>query len=424
MKKGAFRFEILHESRVSRARVGRIVTPHGTLDTPGLVFVGTQGTLKHIAPDIATGLGMQAMFCNTYHLLLQPSLPELVEAAGGLHAFTAFSAGPILTDSGGFQAFSMAPLSSSEAAHKSVTPRGDASTYGGTRAVPTRRSYSPSANSQQPSTSPTGFLLKVTEDGLIFRSYRDGRRVELTPEASTHAQKKLGADIILPLDELLPSWVEDERRLRRSLERTHRWQERSLRAHAADPRGQAMYGIVHGGASGELRRESARLLLESGARVGLPFDGLAVGGSVGRNADDLGAILDELAPALPGALPRHLLGIGDTLSVLAGAVRGMDSFDSAYPTRIGRHGTILTDEPRAMPSGKLNLLRAEHRTMFDRPLRLGCGCPTCAHYSMAYLHHLHRAHEPAGMALTAVHNVFFMAEWMSLLRERILRDEL
>ena len=239
-----FRFEILHTSTRSKARVGRIHTPHGIIETPGFVAVGTNGTIKALTHQELDKIGIDLMFCNTYHMMLQPGA-EVVQKAGGLHQYIGRNK-PIITDSGGFQVFSLA--------------------YGGVanelKSKGTKKS--------------DGSVLKITEDGVLFRSYRDGRPVLLTPESSVEAQKQLGADIIIPFDELPPYHI-DEKALLKSFERTHRWEERSLQYHLADKRGQAMFAVIHGGVNETLRRRSSSHL------SGLPFDGFAIGGSLGKN---------------------------------------------------------------------------------------------------------------------------------------------
>ena len=234
-------FEILHQSKKSRARVGRIYTPHGIIDTPNFVAVGTNGTLKALDNQMVDSIGLQLMFCNTYHLLLQPG-PDVVRRAGGLHKFMGRKM-PIITDSGGFQVFSLAYGSVAD----ELKSRG--------------------AKKQG------GHVMKISEEGVLFRSYRDGSPVLLTPETSIQAQKSLGADIIIPLDELPPYHIGLDK-LKTSLERTHRWEKRSLEEHLKNRANQAMYAVIHGGVDPELRKKSAEFL------TALPFDGFAIGGSL------------------------------------------------------------------------------------------------------------------------------------------------
>ena len=387
-----FRFEVLHASSKpgSRARVGRLHTPHGVVDTPGFVPVGTNGALKAVALADADDVGMQLMFCNTYHLLLQPG-PAPVEAAGGLHAFVGRPRGPLITDSGGFQIFSLQ--------------------YGGVeeelkRAAP-RRGAGAAEREPGGKARPSG-VLRVSEEGVLFRSYRDGARVLLTPESSVAAQKSFGADIILPLDELPPYHITPAL-LAASVARSHRWEARSLAAHLADPRRQAMYGILHGGTDAALRAASADYL------CALPFDGFAIGGALGRDRPEMLAMLSVLMPLLRAGAPVHLLGVGDEESLVACAPLGIDTFDSAFPTRLGRHGTLLTS------SGRVTLRKAEHAAAF-RPPDEACGCATCRTHSLAYLHHLWRAREPVLASLAAVHNIAHTLRVAARLRSDILAD--
>src|SRR3990167_7011453 len=246
------------------------------------------------------------MFCNTYHLMLQPG-PEVVAQAGGLHKFIHRSM-PIITDSGGFQVFSLA--------------------YG---------SVAEELKSQGKKKGGGGGVVKIDEEGVLFRSYRDGALIRLTPESSVEAQKAFGADIIIPFDELPPYHIAPEM-LKRSLERTHRWEERSLSEHRKNPQGQAMYAVIHGGVDPELRKESAAFLKN------LPFDGFAIGGSVGEKKKEMFFMLGALLPDLPEEKPNHLLGIGDLESLDRCMPLGIDTFDSSYPTRAARHGLLLTKE--------------------------------------------------------------------------------
>jgi queuine tRNA-ribosyltransferase len=371
-----FQFEILHQCKNSAARVGRIHTPHGIIDTPGFVAVGTNGTLKSLDTRDVETIGLQLMFCNTYHLLLQPG-PKVIEQAGGLHSFMNRSM-PIITDSGGFQVFSLS--------------------HDGSMADELKGR---SGKKQE------GHVLKISEDGVLFRSYRNGDQVMLTPELSITAQKSFGADIILPLDELLPHQT-DPAKLRRSLERTHRWEERSLRQHLKDPRQQAIYAIIHGGIDLAMREESCKVLSR------LPFNGYAIGGSLGRNKDEMAQMLSATLCHLPPEYPRHLLGIGDLESLERCIPLGIDTFDSSYPTRAARHGLLLTQQ------GPLKITRTEYADAF-RPIEAGCGCSTCKHFTLGYLNHLFKANELTAFTLATIHNLHFMVTLMARYRAALLR---
>lgn len=371
-------FEILHTSKKSQARVGRIHTPHGIIDTPNFVAVGTNGTLKALNNEMVDAIGLQLMFCNTYHLLLQPGT-EIVKQAGGLHCFIKRKQ-PLITDSGGFQVFSLAYGS----VHDELKSRGKK--------------------------KGEGSVLKIDEEGVTFRSYRDGRKVLLTPESSIQAQKDLGADIIIPLDELPPYHIEHDD-LKKSLARTHRWERRSLEAHLKNPQKQAMYAVIHGGIDPELRKLSCAYLTE------LPFDGFAIGGSVGKNKKELRELIAFTRPLLPDEKPNHLLGIGDLPSIEELVPLGIDTFDSSYPTRAARHGLLLTKE------GGIKINQRKFATAFE-PIERECICPTCQSHTLAYLHHLFKAREITSLILATIHNLHFMVELMRNYRDQILADQI
>lgn len=375
-KKPFFYFEITHQSKKSRARVGRIHTPHGIIETPNFVPVGTNAALKAVENHIVQQLNVHLIFCNTYHLLLQPG-SSVVKAAGGLHAFMNY-ASPIITDSGGFQVFSLA--------------------YGSV--------YEELKSSGQKKT--TGSVLNITEEGVLFRSYRDGSPLLLTAETSIQAQKDLGADIIVAFDEL-PAYHVSPNALRTSLDRTHRWEHRSLIEHKKNVAQQALYAVVHGGIDPQLRIESCNYL------AGLDFDGYAIGGSVGKNREEMLVMLNHLMPHMPYNKPNHLLGIGDLASIAGIVPLGIDTFDSSHPTRCARHGLLMTKQ------GNKRILQSGNATQFGPPEE-GCTCPVCMRYSLAYLHHLFKAHELAGFTLASIHNLHFMVELMADYRCKILED--
>ncbi len=373
-----FEFEVLHQSRRSRARLGKIHTPHGVIDTPNFVGVGTNGTIKALDNAAVEQIGLQLMFCNTYHLMLQPGT-EVVKQAGGLHRFINRSM-PIITDSGGFQVFSLAYGSVADELKSRGAKKGE------------------------------GHVLKITEEGVLFRSYRDGAKVLLTPESSIAAQKDLGADIIIPFDELPPYHIAQDD-LKRSLARTHRWEERSLRAHLAHPQQQAIYAVIHGGVDLELRQHSCEHLTQ------LPFDGFAIGGSMGKTKQEMHHMLSHTLPFLPPDKPNHLLGIGDLESIELSIPLGIDTFDSSYPTRAARHGLLLTQE------GPLNVTKGEYAKNHLPPER-NCMCSTCQHFTLSYIHHLFKAKEMTAMTLATVHNLQFMMRFMSDYREKISLDQI
>jgi len=369
-----FKFEIFHQSKKSKARVGRIHTSHGIIDTPNFVAVGTNGTLKALNNELVEAIGLQLMFCNTYHLLLQPG-PEVVKKAGGLHRFINRTK-PLITDSGGFQVFSLAYGSVHDELKSRGKKKGD------------------------------GSVLKITEEGVTFRSYRDGAKIVLTPESSVQTQKALGADIIIPLDELPPYHIGQEE-LKMSLARTHRWERRSLEEHLNNAQNQAMYAVVHGGVDKDLRKLSCAYLTD------LPFDGFAIGGSVGKNKQELEEIVSFTRPLLPDEKPNHLLGIGDLPSIAALVPHGIDTFDSSYPTRAARHGLLFTR------TGGIKIEQLKYREHFE-PIEKDCDCPVCVNSSLAYLHHLFKAKELTALSLASIHNLHFMVKLMKEYREKIL----
>lgn len=358
--------------------MGRIHTPHGIIDTPNFVPVGTNGTLKALDSVTADQLGVQLMFCNTYHLMLHPGT-ETVQKAGGLHSYMNRK-NPIITDSGGFQVFSLA--------------------YG------TVKDELKSKGKQQQNNS----VLKISEEGVLFRSYRDGAPILLTPETSVQAQKALGADIIIPFDELPPYHI-DPRALKRSLERTHRWETRSLEEHKRNPHQQAMYAVIHGGIDKDMRTQSATYL------TGLDFDGFAIGGSVGKDRTEMVEMLGHIMPLLPENKPNHLLGIGDLPSLESCVPLGIDTFDSSHPTRCARHGHMFTSR------GTVNIVQSKYKQAFE-PIDPLCTCYTCANYTKAYVHHMFKAGELVGYTLASIHNVHFMVQLMQDYRTRILNNEI
>ncbi|MGB8467538.1 MAG: tRNA guanosine(34) transglycosylase Tgt [Candidatus Babeliales bacterium] len=371
-----FSFEIIHQSKKSRARVGRIHTPHGIIETPNFVPVGTNAALKAIDSALVDQLDVQLLFCNTYHLLLQPGTP-IVAQAGGLHRFMGRTK-PIITDSGGFQVFSLA-----YGTVKDELKSSGQKTYNNT-------------------------VLKVSEEGVLFRSYIDGSPIFMSPESSVQAQKALGADIIIPFDELPPYHITPEK-LKKSLDRTHRWEERSLIEHKKDVREQAMYAVIHGGIDNALRTASCQFLSQ------LPFDGFAIGGSMGKTKEQMITMLTYLMPQMPTNKPNHLLGIGDIESLQQCVELGIDTMDSSHPTRCARHGLLFTSQ------GTVKIYNSAHKNSFE-PIDAQCTCYTCTRYTRAYLRHLFKAHELSAYTLASIHNIHFMMQTMAHYRELIFQD--
>ncbi|MSO70699.1 MAG: tRNA guanosine(34) transglycosylase Tgt [Alphaproteobacteria bacterium] len=373
-----------------RARLGLLTTPHGAIDTPAFIFCATKGAIKGLTPEQVRAAGTQIILGNTYHLMLQPGA-ERVATHGGLHRMTGWN-GPMLTDSGGFQIFSLG--------HGSVAEE-----------VKGRR------NSARPPT-----LISLDDDGAVFRSYLDGSLHRLTPEESIRIQRALGADIVLVLDECTP-YHADRDYTAKSMGMSHRWAQRSL---AEFTRGggmgsggaQALYGIVQGGIYEDLRRESAEFTRAQ------PYFGHAVGGCLGGDKAEMHAVVAMVMRPLDDARPVHLLGIGSIEDVWHGAAKGIDSFDCVNPTRLARHGHgYIRPGIEEIENGRdsLNLRNARFRD--DRaPLDPECACYTCTTFSRAYLHHLLKADEMLGPQLLSLHNIAFMNRMLGEVRDAIRTD--
>jgi len=356
----AVRYELIKTCRQTGARLGLLHTPHGTFETPLFMPVGTQASVKAMSPDELKEIGADIILSNTYHLFLRPG-PALVEKAGGLHRFMNWDRG-ILTDSGGFQVFSLSQLRD------------------------------------------------IREEGVTFRSHLSGEKLFISPEKAIAIQNALGADIIMCFDECTP-YPADESYVRQSLERTTRWAERCLKAHQK-PDTQALFGIVQGGVYPRLRQESARQL------VALDFPGYAVGGlSVGEPKPLMYEMLDVTVPLLPAGKPRYLMGVGSPDALIEGVMRGIDMFDCVLPTRIARNGTVMTSR------GRLVVRNARYAEDF-RPLDPECGCLACRHYTRAYIRHLLKAGEIFGIRLTTYHNLYFLVQLMRAVRQAIREDRL
>ena len=346
------------------ARAGVLVTPHGQVPTPAFMPVATQASVKALSPDEARQVGARILLANTYHLYLRPGV-ELVHRMGGLHRFMAWD-GPILTDSGGFQAYSL------------YDPR--------------------SAGSGQA-------LSQVTEEGILFKSYLDGSEHLFTPESCIAYQEALGADVIMPLDLCVP-YGEGEVVLLEAVERTYRWAVRSRRAHQRGD--QALFGIVQGGTSEELRKRAVESI------TSLDFPGYAIGGlSVGEPKGEMYSAAEMTASLLPPERPRYLMGVGSPEDLVACVAMGVDLFDCALPTRVARHGALFT------PEGRVNIANAHFREM-DGPLQEGCDCSTCRTFSAAYLHHLFKAQELLAYRLATIHNLRFVLRLIEEMRQAIL----
>jgi queuine tRNA-ribosyltransferase len=336
------------------ARAGELITRHGVIPTPVFLPVGSQATVKTLTPEEVRDTGFGMILANTYHLYLRPGI-EVIEKMGGLHRFMAWE-GPILTDSGGYQVFSLAPL------------------------------------------------CRVSDDGVKFRSHIDGSEHYLTPELAIRYQEALGADVIMVLDEC-PAYGDSLEKVRQAMARTHHWAERCLHAHQRSD--QALYAIVQGGASLELRRQSVEYL------TALDFPGYAIGGlSVGEPKEVTLAVLEETADLLPEDKPRYLMGVGAPEDLVEGVAMGIDIFDSALPTRVARNGALFTKH------GRVNIRSAAFSRM-ESPVGPDCDCYTCRKFSAAYLSHLFRSEEILGLRLATIHNLRFVSNLMRKIRTAI-----
>jgi queuine tRNA-ribosyltransferase len=395
-------FDITARDQNTRARAGIIHTAHGDIKTPAFMAVATQASVKALTPEDLENVGLQLLIANTYHLALRPGADQVAEL-GGLHAFMNWQH-PLMTDSGGFQVFSLgAAIRDGVGKIADIFPEEDVEKEQTTQ-HPNHRT------TQQSKGTP---LCKIDDDGVTFRSHLDGAIMRLDPERSLQIQHQLGADFVVAFDECT-SPLDTYEYTRAALARTHRWAERCLGQHVKTRRDdQSLFGIVQGGAYRDLREESAHVI------GNLPFDGLAIGGSLGKSKKDMHAILDWTIPLLPDAKPRHLLGIGELRDVAEGVARGIDLFDCASPTRWARNGALLVSRGIAENAERrINISNA--RYALDRaPIDPACDCYTCGHFSRAYLHHLHRARELIYYRLASIHNLRFMMRFMRDLRAAI-----
>ncbi len=367
-----FRYELLKKCKQTGARYGKVHTPHGSFETPAFMPVGTQATVKGMSPDELKQIGAEIILSNTYHLYMRPGA-AVVEEAGGLHRFMNWDR-PILTDSGGYQVFSLSGLRD------------------------------------------------IKEEGVIFRSHIDGSKHIFTPESVIAVQNALGADIIMTLDECIP-YPCDFEYAEKSVGRTSRWAERCLMEHrrhggasdsgivGSDANKQALFGIVQGGMYKELRRISAESI------VGLGFDGYAIGGlSVGEPAELMYEMLDYTVPLLPEDKPHYLMGAGSPDYLIEGAARGIDMFDCVFPTRIGRNGSVMTS------AGRIIIRDAKYARDFSR-LDPACDCYVCRNFTRAYIRHLFKSGEILGLRLTTWHNLYFLLDLMKKIRQAIIEDK-
>lgn len=389
-----FNFKIEYIDKKSLARAGIIETPHGQIETPAFVPVGTAATVKALSPRDLDEIGASVIFANTYHLYLRPG-EKTVKKMGGLHKFMNWH-GPIMTDSGGFQVFSLGfGLEHGVGKIANIFPSEEFSgnkNQDKTKIKPTQK------------ITPRPKLVKITDDGAFFTSHLDGSKHFLNPEKSIQIQEDLGADIILAFDECT-SPLSDKRYTQQAMERTHRWAKESLEAKTRDD--QALYGIIQGGEYKDLREKSTKFISS------LPFDGFAIGGSLGKSRLDMFKVVEWTIKNLKEeGKPRHLLGIGDPAGILENVQRGCDTFDCVAPTRVARNGELMTGQ------GDINIFNAKYKEN-KNPIEKICFCYTCKNFSLAYLHHLFKSREILGIQLATIHNLSFMMRFMKNIRESI-----
>jgi len=354
------RYEHIKTCKQTGARLGIVHTPHGSFDTPAFMPVGTQATVKTMSPEELKAMNAGIILSNTYHLWLRPG-NDVIKEAGGLHKFMNWDR-PILTDSGGFQVFSLSEFRN------------------------------------------------IKEEGVHFRNHMNGDKLFLSPEKAMEIQNDLGSDIMMAFDEC-PPFPATHEYMKSSVERTSRWAERCLEAHARKDV-QGLFGIIQGGEFEDLRKQSARDL------VSLDFPGYAIGGlSVGEPKDVMNRALEFTTPLMPADKPRYLMGVGSPDSLIDGSIRGIDMFDCVLPTRIARNGTLMTS------TGRLNIKNAAFKRDFN-PIDDKCDCYTCKNYTRAYVHHLIRADETFGIRLTSYHNLQFLLNLMEQVRQAIREDRL
>lgn len=357
MEKKDFRYELIHKDAHCNARLGKLHVFGKEVDTPVFMPVGTQATVKFLSPEDVKAIGSSIILSNTYHLWLRPG-PEVLEKAGGIHKFMNYD-GPVLTDSGGFQVFSLADSR------------------------------------------------KIKEEGVTFKSHLDGSRLFMSPEDSIHIQESIGSDIAMSFDECIP-YPSSHDYVKASVDRTLRWAKRGKDAHTR--KDQALYGIVQGSEYEDLRRYCAEELVK------MDFDGYSIGGtSVGEDKETHYKMLDYTLPYLPEDKPRYEMGIGAINDIFEGVERGVDMFDCVLPTRIARHGTLMTSQ------GRINIKKQIYKEDFT-PVDPECDCECCTKYTKAYINHLFRSDEGFGNRLMSIHNLRFLIHLMEGIRQAIAED--
>lgn len=378
-----FGFEVIASN--AKARFGKLKTPHGVVETPGFIFCGTKASVKGVSPQQLKEADVSIILSNTYHLFSYPG-SEYIKARGGLHKFMGWD-GPMFTDSGGFQIFSLG--------HGSV------------------------ADEIKGKRSGTSTLTKITEQGAVFKSYWDGSEQILTPEKSIQIQKNLGADLIVSFDECTP-FHSDKKYTEQSMERSHRWEKRSLDEFLCEnDASQALYGIIQGGIHHDLRKRSAEFVSSH------PFFATAIGGTLGSTKEQMYEVVEMAMDGLDISRPIHLLGIGGIADVFRGVALGIDTFDCVHPTRIARHGGALVKPQYRDKINRehINLKRSEYK-IDDAPIEADCDCLTCRNFSRAYLHYLLKANELLVIQAITIHNIRFMVKLMEEIRSGIVSGKL
>ena len=373
-------FKILRKSKKSLARAGVLKTKHGEVQTPAFVAVSTKGTVKALTPEKVLSAGVELLISNTFHLYFEPG-EKVIKKFGGIHNFSNLKI-PTMTDSGGFQVFSLGQSLGQKANKFSGKSK-------------------PKKGVQK--------LVKITEDGVEFKSPFNGSTHFFTPEKSMQIQNDLGADIIFAFDEC-PSPLDSKKYQIEAMGRTHRWAKRSIEYHRKNgSKGQAIFGIVQGGRYKDLRKKSAKEI------SALDFDGFGIGGTFSKK--DISLTIKEVNQILPEEKPRHLLGIGEPEDLRLAVRAGCDTFDCVLPTRLGRTGTLFSKK------GKINITNAKFKGDL-KPIEKDCGCSTCKNYTKGYLNHLFRAREMLGATLASIHNLYFLVNLVKEEREKILKGKI
>lgn len=388
----SFNFKIDKRIKGKLGRAGVLQTPHGEIKTPAFVTVGTKATVKSLTPEQVIESGSQVVLANTYHLYLQPG-EKIIKESGGLHKFMNWQ-GPTMTDSGGFQAFSLGVA------------------YGGKLSKFIAKDEPEADEIIEAYEETKDRKAKITEDGVEFKSIIDGSSHFFTPEKSIQIQSDIGADIIFALDECTSPHAGEEY-LKEAMDRTHRWAERSLAEHnLQEVVQQSLFGIVQGGRFEHLRKESAKFLSELCPPAG-GFDGFGIGGSFVK--EDMSSAVYWVNEILPEEKPRHLLGVGEPVDLVLAVENGCDTFDCVAPTRIGRNGGLYTR------TGKINITNAKYINDFSK-IEDGCNCYTCKNFTRGYLAHLFRAKEMLAATLATIHNLYFINSLVSDIRESIINN--